>query len=116
MSSPLEPAAASTENHAQAQRITTDKSQTTYVNFCRGTLTPEEVILDLGFNANAFGMKVLDEELAISNRLVMSPAAAKRLLFLLNDIVRRHEQNFGEVEVDFRRRLKNPPATAGAKS
>ena len=33
----------------QQVRLTTTNAQTTYVNFCRGTLTPEEIILDLGF-------------------------------------------------------------------
>ena len=98
------------------QRITTADMQTTYVNFCRGTLTPEEVVLDLGFNANAFGVKVLEEDLEITNRVVLSPAAAKRLLLLLNDMVHRHEQNFGTIEVDFRRRLKAAPDATNSRS
>jgi hypothetical protein len=91
------------------QRIVTEHAQVTYANFCRGTLTPDEVLLDFALNSNAFGVKVLDEEIDIRNRIVLSPVAAKRLLFLLNDMLRRHEQTFGEVEVDYRRRLKNPP-------
>ena len=99
-----------TDSSAQPQQvlITTKNVQTTYVNFCRGTLTPEEIVLDFGFNANGFGVKVLDEELEIRNRIILSPSTAKRLLFQLNEMVRRHEQNFGEVEVDFRRSLKSP--------
>ena len=108
MSTPQDPAA-NGENVAQ-QRISTDKTQTAYVNFCRGALTPEEIVLDFGFNANAFGVKVLEEDIDILNRLILSPATAKRLLFQLNEMVRRHEQNFGEVEMDFRRRLKGQPA------
>ncbi len=102
------------ENNTVLQKINSAKAQVTYANFCRGTLTPEEVILDLGFNTNAFGVKVLDEDLDITNRVIMSPSTAKRLLLLLNDIVRRHEANFGEVEVDFRRLLKNQPPTTPA--
>ena len=71
-------------------------------------------MLDFGFNANAFGVKVLEEDIDILNRLIMSPATAKRLLFQLNEMVRRHEQNFGEVEMDFRRRLKGQPEGAQA--
>lgn len=96
------------------QKINSEKAQLSYANFCRGTLTPEEVILDLGFNTNAFGVKVLDEDLDINNRVVMSVPTAKRLLMLLNDMVRQHENNFGEVDVDFRRRLKNQPPTGPA--
>ena len=107
MSTPQDPAA-NGENTVQ-QLISTKNVKTAYVNFCRGALTPEEIVLDFGFNANAFGVKVLEEDIDISNRLILSPATAKRLLFQLNEMVRRHEQNFGEVEMDFRRRLKQQP-------
>ena len=96
------------------QKINTAKAQITYANFCRGTLAPEEIILDIGFNTNAFGVKILDEDLEITNRVVMSPATAKRLAMLLGDMLRRHEANFGEVEVDFRKLLKNQPPTSPA--
>ena len=97
------------ENATVTQKINSEKAQTLYANFCRGTLTPEEVILDLGFNTNSFGVKVLDEDLFITNRVVMSLPTAKRLAMLLGDMLRQHENNFGEIEVDFRRRLKNQP-------
>ena len=112
MSTPQDPAA-NGENVVQ-QLISTKKLATTYVNFCRGALTPEEIVLDFGFNANAFGVKVLDEDIDVTNRLILSPATAKRLLFQLNEMVRRHEQNFGEVEMDFRRRIKQQPDGAQA--
>jgi hypothetical protein len=112
MSAPSNPPA---EPETTQQRITTDDARVSYVNFCRGTLTPEEVILDLGFNVNSFGVKVLEEDLQIENRVILSPAAAKRLLLLLNDMLQRHEQNFGPVEVDFRRRLKQPPDAANSR-
>ena len=97
------------ENNTVTQKINSDKAQTLYANFCRGTLTPEEIILDLGFNTNSFGVKVLDEDLLITNRVVMSLPTAKRLAMLLSDMLRQHEANFGDIEVDFRRKLKNQP-------
>ena len=93
-----------------------DSARISYVNFCRGTLAPEEMILDLGFNVNSFGVKVLEEDIKIDNRVVLTPPAAKRLLLLLNDMVQRHEQNFGPIEVDFRRRLKQPPESTNSRS
>ena len=110
MANPQEPSN-SNENNAQqpALPIIFDEGPITYANFCRGTLSPEEVILDLGFNPNAFGVKVLAEDVEIKNRIILSPSAAKRLLLLLNNMVQNHEHNFGEIEVDFRRRLKNQP-------
>ena len=102
-----------TENGAVQQRVINEDMHVTYANFVRGTLTPDEVILDFGFNSNAFGVKVLEEDIEIKDRIIFSPSAAKRMLFLLNDMIRRHEQNFGEVEVDFRRRLKGQEQPQG---
>lgn len=109
MSTPETPAP-NAENTV-VQLISTKDAQTTYSNFCRGALTPEEIVLDFGFNANAFGVKVLEEDIQIHNRIILSPSTAKRLLFQLNEMIRRHETNFGEIEMDFRRRLKAQPGT-----
>ena len=110
-SEPLKPAEAN--GAPQPQLITTAAAQVTYANFCRGTLTPDEVVLDFGFNSNGFGVKVLEEDIEIKNRIIFTPVAAKRLLFLLNDVIRRHEANFGEVEIDFRKRVKAPQGEGG---
>ena len=110
------PPANTPDPNVQQVRLSTANTQTSYVNFCRGTLTPEEIILDLGFNANAFGVKVLEEDIELRNRIILSPATAKRLLLQLNEMVRRHEQNFGEVEIDFRRSLKAPANGTSANS
>ena len=109
MATPPESTPTQTDPNVQQVRITTANAQTTYVNFCRGTNTPEEIVLDLGYTANAFGFKVVEEDIEIRNRIILSPAMAKRLVLQLNEMVRRHEQNFGEVEVDFRRSLKASP-------
>ena len=109
MANPQEPRNDTNAQQPQAPPVIFDEVPVTYANFCRGTLSPEEVILDLGFNPNAFGVKVLAEDVEIRNRIILSPSAAKRLLLLLNNMVQNHEQNFGEIEVDFRRRLKNQP-------
>ena len=105
------------ENNTVLQKINSAKAQVTYANFCRGTLTPEEVILDLlGFNTNAFGVKVLDEDLDITNRVIMSPSTAKRLLLLLNDIVRRHEANsarWKSISAACSRTSRRPPRPSG---
>ena len=109
--SPDSPTPTPSENGTVQQRISMDKAELTYANFCRGTLTPEEIVLDFGFNSNAFGVKVLEEDIDVKNRIIFSPSAAKRLLFLLNEMLGRHEQNFGPIEIDFRRRIKQPDAT-----
>ena len=77
----------------------------TYSNLCRVTGTPEEVIMDFALNPNAFGT-VVDEPMKVDHRIVMSYEAAKRSALVLLETVRRHEERFGEIELDPRRRLK----------
>jgi hypothetical protein len=50
-----------------------------YANFCRVTATLEEVLLDFGFNVQPFATETT---------------------------IRRHEQTFGAIELDVRRRTK----------
>jgi hypothetical protein len=79
-------------------------ARTTYANLARVTGTPEEVILDLALNPNAFG-QVLDESIQVDHRIVMSYAASKRLLMVLNEVIRRYEERFGHIEIDVARRV-----------
>jgi hypothetical protein len=97
-------------NQPKPPAVLTDDMQVLYANFCRGTMTPEEVILDFALNPNSHG-KVLDEEIEVRQRTILSFPAAKRLLFLLHDILRRHEENFGPIETDFQKRMIKKPAS-----
>ena len=94
-----------TQPAAKQLPILVDRAKTTYANLARVTGTPEEVILDLALNPNAFG-QVLDENISVDHRIVMSYAASKRLLLVLNEVVRRYEERFGHIEIDVNRRLR----------
>jgi hypothetical protein len=83
-----------------------ESSHATYSNLCRVTGTPEEVMMDFALNPNAFG-RVVDEKVKIDHRIVMSYEAAKRTAFVLLETIRRHEERFGSVELDPRKRLRN---------
>jgi hypothetical protein len=83
-----------------------ESSHATYSNLCRVTGTPEEVMMDFALNPNAFG-RVVDEVVKIDHRIVMSYEAAKRTAFVLLETIRRHEERFGAVELDPRKRLRN---------
>ena len=83
-----------------------ESSHATYSNLCRVTGTPEEVMMDFALNPNAFG-RVMDEAVKIDHRIVMSYEAAKRTAFVLLETIRRHEERFGAVELDPRKRLRN---------
>ena len=73
-----------------------------YANFCRVSSTPEEVILDLALNPNPLGNT---HKLRVSQRVILNHYTAKRLAMLLGATVQRHEQVFGALETDFRKRL-----------
>ena len=88
------------------QRITVDDSAVTacYSNFCRVSSTPEELILDLGLNTTPFASG--DITVPVSQRIIMNHITAKRMLGLLSATLQRHEQAFGVVETDVRRRVR----------
>jgi len=88
------------------QRITVDDSgvDACYTNFCRVSSTPEELILDMGLNPTPFANG--DITVPVSQRIIMNHITAKRLLGLLSATLQRHEQAFGVVETDVRRRVR----------
>lgn len=76
-----------------------------YANFCRVSSTPEEVILDLGLNPNSY-TQVAHTTVHISQRVIMNHFTAKRLLAALSMALQRHEQAFGTLETDVRKRVR----------
>ena len=97
------PAAQSGQQRAQLQ-IDDSQAVSCYANFCRVTGTPEEVILDLGLNSQPFGVPT--QPVKVSQRLIVSYYTAKRLLAALSMTVQRHEQAFGVLETDVRKRVR----------
>src|SRR5688500_14345430 len=73
-----------------------------YSNFCRVIATPEEVILDFGLNPQPFATGRQDVKATM--RIVMNFYTAKRLLTAMGMTIQRHEQTFGSIELDVRRR------------
>ena len=88
----------------QTTEVVVDDSGTlpSYSNFCRVTATPEEVILDFGLNPQPFATG--RQDVKANQRLVMNFYTAKRLLTALGMTIQRHEQTFGSIELDVRRR------------
>jgi len=76
-----------------------------YSNFCRVTATPEEVILDFGLNPQPFASGA--QPVKTNQRIVLNIYTAKRLMVALETTIRRHEQTFGAIELDVRRRTKS---------
>ena len=86
-----------------APKVNWDDSgmKTTYANVCNVSSTREEVTLLFGTNQtwntgqNEFTIK-------LSDRIILNPFAAKRLLLLLNNVVQQYEQRFGALEFEAR--------------
>jgi len=76
-----------------------------YANFCRVSSTAEELILDLGLNPNPYATG--DATVKVSQRIIMNHFTAKRLLGALAATLQRHEQAFGPVETDIRKRVRS---------
>jgi len=92
------------EQRNRPRQILIDDSQVVahYANFCRLTGTPEEVIVDFGLNPNHYDVRVYD--IIVDIKLVVNYYTAKRLLHALQVTVQRHEQAFGTLETDVRKR------------
>jgi hypothetical protein len=103
-SEPSNPPAAGPPGVQQQTEVVVDDSGTvpSYSNFCRVTATPEEVILDFGLNPQPFATG--RQDVKANQRLVMNFYTAKRLLTALGMTIQRHEQTFGAIELDVRRR------------
>ena len=77
-----------------------------YANFCRVSSTPEELILDLGLNPTPYATGKVDVN--VTQRIILNHYTAKRLWSALSMALQRHEQAFGVLETDVRKRVKAP--------
>ncbi len=75
-----------------------------YANFCRVSSTPEELILDLGLNPTPYATGKV--EVKVTQRIILNHYTAKRLWSALSMALQRHEQAFGVLETDVRKRVK----------
>ena len=106
-----EPAAA-----AGQVQFPTDVSNlsTVYTNFCRVSVTPEELVLDFGLNTSVTPNPA--EPIRLTHRVVMNFFTAKRLWGALQNVLMTHENTYGVLELDFQRRARvapRPPAPGG---
>lgn len=95
-----------TEAASATQEIVVDDSSVNagYANFCRVASTPEELILDLGLNPTPYATGTV--EVKVGQRIIMNHFSAKRLLNALAAALSRHEQTFGTLETDVRKRVR----------
>lgn len=93
-----------------ASRVEWDDSKmaTAYANVANAASTREEVALLFGTNTT---WKIIDDKpvkIELTNRIILSPYAAKRFSLLLNSVLGEYESRFGKLDVE-------PPERASAK-
>lgn len=86
---------------------------TIYTNFCRVSVTPEELVLDFGLNTQVTPTPA--EPIKLSHRVVMNFFTAKRLMNALIGVVSQHENAYGALELDFQKRVRQVPRPGGNK-
>ena len=70
-----------------------------YANVCNVTSTREEVVLLFGMN-QAWNRGQKEVTIQLTDRIVISPYAAKRLSMLLGGVVKEYENRFGQLNID----------------
>ena len=93
-------------------RIDERNMKTSYSNAFRTNGTAEEVMLDFGLNLVAPAQNPQSQPeivFQVSERVILNYYTAKRLAITLSQLIRRHEQQFGELEMDVNKRSKSNP-------
>jgi hypothetical protein len=86
---------------AQGTRIKWDDTgmKSSYANVCNVTSTREEVVMLFGIN-QAWNRGQKEVTIQLTDRIIISPYAAKRLATLLEGVVKEYEKRFGALNVE----------------
>jgi hypothetical protein len=107
---PIEEQASEQTGQRQVQlRVDERNLQSGYANAFRSNGTAEEVILDFGLNlVNPMTSQPDRPEITfqVNQRVIMNYYSAKRLAITLSQLIRRHEEQFGELQLDVAKRRK----------
>lgn len=81
-------------------KFNTSKLSSSYANFCNVTSTQEEVVLNFGINndwdRSALGGQI---EIELTNRIILSPFAAKRLSQMLSGLIENYEKKYAPIGI-----------------
>ena len=85
----------------QGARIKWDDSgmKSSYANVCNVTSTREEVVMLFGIN-QAWNRGQKEVTIQLTDCIIISPYAAKRLTLLLDGVVKEYEKRLGALNVD----------------
>ena len=86
---------------AEAMKVKWDDSnmKSSYANVCNVTSTREEVVMLFGMN-QAWNRGQKEVTIQLTDRIVISPYAAKRLSMLLGGVVNEYESRFGTLNIE----------------
>ncbi len=73
--------------------------KSSYANVCNVSSTREEVVLVFGIN-QAWERGQTEVKIQLTDRIILSPFAAKRLTNLLTNILREYEARFGSLPIE----------------
>ena len=98
---PAENAEAKGPQGQQDTKIKWDDSnmKSSYANVCNVTSTREEVVMLFGIN-QAWNRGQKEVTIQLTDRVIISPYAAKRLVLLLDGVVKEYEKRFGALNVE----------------
>ena len=95
------PADTAVKQDVQGTRIKWDDAamRSSYANVCNVTSTREEVVMLFGIN-QAWNRGQKEVTIQLTDRIIISPYAAKRLVMLLDGVVKEYEKRFGALNVE----------------
>jgi len=95
------PETAGVQGDIAGMKIKWDDSnmKSSYANVCNVTSTREEVVMLFGIN-QAWNRGQKEVTIQLTDRIIISPYAAKRMLMLLGNVVKEYESRFGTLNVE----------------
>ena len=92
----------------QTPKVVWDDSnmRMSYANVVNATSTREEVTLFFGVN-KTWNASEKEFHVTLTDRIVVNPYAAKRLVMLLSGVLSQYEKRYGPLDLD----LRDPTAT-----
>ena len=81
-----------------------------YANAFRTSPQADEVMVDFGLNVANPGAGQANQPdviFQVNERVILNYYSAKRLAITLSQLIRRHEEQFGELELDVQKRRKS---------
>ena len=96
-----QPAQANKQEAVEGTKIKWDDSnmRSSYANVCNVTSTREEVVMLFGMN-QAWNRGQKEVTIQLTDRIVVSPYAAKRLAMLLDGVIKEYESRFGTLNIE----------------